>query len=86
MNEIRKEFEDYLKTLVESYPKATTTVLRNPSSLSDVGAKSRDLNSKAQAKIQELAKKNPTINALNIKVDLTPLVFRYHGKLMSGHL
>lgn len=39
---ILNEFETYLKELVEMYPKADTTVLQNPSSINEVGDKSKD--------------------------------------------
>ena len=57
MKEIREEFENYLKEVIESFPKATTTIRKNPLSLNKVGNKSRDFNSKN--KIAELTAKHP---------------------------
>ena len=42
MKEVRIEFENYLKSIIETYTKPTQTVLQNPSNLSDLGNKSRD--------------------------------------------
>jgi hypothetical protein len=86
MEKIKTEFENYLKGLVESYPTTTNTILQDPSSLNNVGIKSRDYNAKVQNKIQELASKNPHLTMLYIKMELTELITRYHSKLMSGHL
>ena len=86
MKEIKIEFENYLKALVETYPKADKTILQDPSSLSGVGANSRDFNAKAQAKIKEIATNNPSFPLINLKVELSSITVQYHSKLMMGHI
>lgn len=85
MEEIEKEFSIFLHQLVESYPKATSTILKNPSSLADVSAKSRDFSSKAKNKIYELAAKNGK-NPTSLNIDLASIQVEYHSLLMSGHI
>jgi len=85
VEEIKSEFKNYLSTLVESYPKATETVLENPLRLSDIGVLSRDFNTKSQQKIEELAGKN-SVSLTKLKVELMELQVVYHGVLMRERL
>lgn len=78
MDEIKIEFEDYLKELFSSYSIASFL-------LSDVSAKSRDFNFKANAKIKELAVKY-NIPEISLKIDLSHLIVVYHGKVVIPHL
>ena len=85
MEEIRKEFDIFLNELVKSYSTPTTTILDNPSSLAEVGSKSRDFNSKAKNKISELATKYQ-MNQIALTLDLLDIQVEYHSELISGHL
>jgi len=85
MEDLKKEFESYLKEIIESYPKATETLRDNPSGIKDVGEKSRDFNAKCQAKIKEMAIANK-IPELNLKASFAPIIVRYSGLLLRGHL
>ena len=85
MKEIKSEFESFLISLLETYPKSTETILENPSKLKNVGDISRDFNSKVSLKIEELAKENST-SLINLQVALSEMQVRYHGKLMIGRI
>lgn len=85
MKEIKSEFELFLSNLVESYFKSTETVLENPANLQNVGELTRDFNSKAKLKIEELAKKN-SVNIINMQIELSSIQVKYHSKLMHGRL
>ena len=86
MENIIKEFDQYLNELVKSYPKAITPIHNSPSTLTEVGAKSKDFFQKAENKINELISKNPLIPPSNIKFKLMERQVHYHGILMQGHL
>lgn len=80
MEEIRKEFDDFLNELVKSYSK-TAPIIDNPSSLSELGSKSRDFSAKSKNKIAELAAKYK-INPTALFVDLSDIQVKYHAKLI----
>lgn len=69
MGEIKKEFTDFIRELVSSYPKITPT----RSNLSLISKQSREFNEKVQRKIDDLIFKNPKLEALAIKLALAPI-------------
>jgi len=84
MTDIRNEFEAYLKEFTETYPRANSTILKNPSSLSEAGNKSKDFNAKANNKIMELAKKYGKSEQI-LKVELSDILVKYHSRVVGTH-
>ena len=73
MEEIKKEFTDFIKALVSSYPK----IQHCTANLALMGEQSRDFNGKVQSKINQLISDNPEIEPLNIKLELAPIRAKY---------
>jgi len=86
MKTIEQEYEKYLKEVAATYPKATVTVLQQPSSLSGLGDKIRDFDNKAKSKIEELIAQKPKLNPIDIRAALAPIYVRIHGDVVLGHL
>jgi len=82
MEKIIKEFEDYMKELVMSYPKATAHHMIKPSDLLSIGAKSREVNQKIELKINELTTVNSDVPAINIRTELAPIRVQYYSQIM----
>jgi len=83
--EIKNEFEAFLKVLIETYPKADTTVRKNPTSLSEVGKKSKNFNEKAKNKINELASKYGKSEHV-LRIELSEILVKYHSNLVKNNL
>lgn len=84
MEEIKIEFEEYLKSVVNSYSTKAESAFDTPSILPTVNAKSRDFNSKAQSKIKELATKY-NVPELNLKIELSSIQIIYYDKVILPH-
>jgi hypothetical protein len=85
MELIKKEFEEYLQSVVATYEKPTSRVFANPSSLNKLRENSRDFNAKANAKIQELSDMH-NIPEIDLKSNLSSIIVQYSTKIISGHL
>jgi cysteine sulfinate desulfinase/cysteine desulfurase-like protein len=86
METIKAEYKTFLKEVAATYPKATTSVMEQPSSMHELTVKTRDFNEKAKNKLEELIAKNPQFHATDIRFALAPIQAQALGDVVTGHL
>jgi len=80
MDEIKNEFEAYLKELVASYPKLQNTgdIRKNLKEKTD---RSHDFNNKVEFKFKEILSNNPQISNSALRIELAFIRVHYQTKL-----
>ena len=85
MQDLKAEFEAYLDGLVKSYPKGLKINPRDISSLNPIAEKAKEFNAMANQKLLEMSK-TYGIELRVLKIEMSLLMAKYNGKLLSGNL
>jgi hypothetical protein len=80
MEEIQKEFEEFLKNLIVSYKQNPQYSLRILS-LQEMGERSRSFNRDINIEIEKMATNN-NMRIQVLKIEMSRLIVKYNGMLM----